>query len=321
MRKRVLVLLAGFGLALASAAPASATDSILFDPDGGGGAFTPQLINVADPAPGNALSVGLTSASPVGTIGNLLFQANLGSFTQNGSSPFLVDFLNNANPNFTVVAQFNERVTAQGAGGTTFAAPVLDGSLQGTFMIYAQTNTGDNLSGQCFASCAGSVLLLTGQIINNANFFGNFDGNANSPVAILDGFNINNYLGMNTITGGGNFSVDIRITQVNQPLFFPDVVAGSTLVLATSQQRLNFSQADPSFCFSSNGIANCNVAGAQLGSIGALNGVTGPNTILQTDASLSFAQPTAVPEPATMTLLGLGLLASGAIRRRKTRRQ
>jgi hypothetical protein len=315
------VLLAGFGLALTSAAPASATDSILFDPDGGGGGFTPQLINVADPAPGNALSVGLTALSPVGSIGSLLFQANIAGFTQNGTSPFLVDFLNPANPNFTVVAQFNERVTSQGAGGTTFAAPVVDGSLQGTFRIYAQAVPGDNLTGQCFADCGAgqSLLLLTGQIINNATFFGNFDGNPTSPQGILDGFGANNYPGMNTLIGGGNFSVDIRVTQVNQPAYFPDLVPGASLVFATSQQRLNFQQADPSFCFSSNGIANCNVAGAQPGSIGALNVLSGPNTILQTDASLSFTQPAAVPEPATMTLLGLGLLASGAIRRRKTR--
>ena len=273
-----------------------------------------------DPAVGNALSLGLTSGSQVGSVGVTLFQANISNMQLGASSPFAFNFLSDAAPNFTVVAGFSERINSVTATGNTFAAPVVDGSLQGFFYVYAQNVTGNNLTGQCFASCPGSTLLLSGQIINNANFFGNFDGNANSPTAILDGFGSDNYSPLQTITGGGNFSVDIRVTNVNQPSYFPNLVAGSSLVLATSQQRLNFQTVDPSFCFSSNGIANCDQAGAQFLSIGGLNGVSGPNTILQTDASLSFLNPTTVPEPATMTLLGIGLLGTAASRRRAAKK-
>ena len=38
--------------------------------------------------------------------------------------------------------------------------------------------------------------------------------------------------------------------------------------------------------------------------------------LMQTDSNLSFTQPAAIPEPATLSLLGLGLLGT-AIRRRR----
>ena len=89
--------------------------------------------------------------------------------------------------------------------------------------------------------------------------------------------------------------------------YFPDLVVGSSFVFATTQQRLPYITADPSACFSSNAITSCNYDGVLntglpgLG-VGSTNGL-GPDTMLQTDASLSFLNATEIPEPATMTFI------------------
>jgi hypothetical protein len=298
-------------LTLAWAAPASALD-VIFDPSGTPGAVGDITIDVLDPTVGNSIALNANALSPVGAQITALFQANLGIATLNGTQVF-------ANGDggffFTVVAGFHEVVLANSGGLFPTVTLGLDPNQPSFFDIYAVPITADNLNGTGFISGAP---VLSGVFINSGapgDGLTTFTFTSNIPVN-LDGFNTDNYPAIDTFSGQGSFTTTVLVTGKNAN-YFPTLALGSTLALVTSQLKLNYSTVDPSFCFSNNGTTNCNQAGAQIGSIGALNGSTGPNTMFQTDASAAFlAVQTGVPEPATLTLLGIGGLAAGFRRRR-----
>src|SRR5699024_5763131 len=79
----------------------------------------------------------------------------------------------------------------------------------------------------------------------------------------------NNYLGVTTIVGGGEFNGDILVTDF-LTAWFPNLVEGSSLFIASSEQHLPYDQTNPSACFSSDAVANCNTPG--VGAVGAING-------------------------------------------------
>jgi len=306
-------------LALAWAAPASALD-VIFDPSGTAGPTGDLHIDVLDPTVGNSLALNASSLSIVGTQVTALFQANLGVATLGGVTQF-------ANGDggffFTVVAGFHEVVLSTSGGAFPTVVLGLEGALPSFFDVYAVPATGDNLAGTGFISGAP---ILSGVFINSgAPSDGITTFTFSGSGAPLDGFDEpgpgnNDYPAITTLTGGGSFRTTVLVTGKNAN-YFPDLVLGQTLALVTSQLTLNYTQVDPSFCFSNNGTTSCNQPGAQIVSIGANNGLTGPNMMFQTDASAAFQAVTAVPEPATLTLLGLGGLAAGLRRRRNRTRE
>lgn len=311
MRKGVLVGLVTLGLAVGLSTRAWAS-TIVFDPAGNNAnTTTDKTIDNFDPAQGNSLSLGLSAGSTAGSTGTLLFQANLGQAKLLNVSQFdNGDSVGGVNRFFTFAAAFQESILSNSGGAfptLIFGPPIGGGPTNGVFNMYSQAAVGDDLAGTCFVNCGANPAILTGTFLNNAFFFGNFTANL-AATGNLDQFGADNYPAIDSIAGTGGFQAQILITAVNNN-FFPGLVPGTVLFITTTQQNLPFSTVNPSFCFSTNAVTSCNQAGAQIASIGALNGVSGPNTMLQTDANVSFQEVAQVPEPATLSLLGLGLLA------------
>jgi hypothetical protein len=303
MFKKSLVTTA---LALAVAAwatPASAV-TIQFDPTGAGG---PGLaITALDPTVGNSIALGATGASLPGTDVTALFQANLTS-AKNGSTSVALG------AHFGVVAGFHETIFSNTGGDLKL---ILNPAGPSFFDIYALPVDGDDLTGMGFIN---GTPILSGVFILTArpgDGISTFSTTSNLPGTPLDANGANDYPATQSITGGGSFDTTVKITGVNAG-YFPGLNIGTTLALVTSQLKLNYDQADPSRCFSSDGATQCNQVG--VGTVGLINGVSGPNTMFQTDASASFVTATAVPEPATLTLLGIGGLLAARRRRNQAK--
>jgi len=316
MKKRVVVAAMAV-LALAWARP-SAADTIAFDYNGAAGGGQVSATEF-DWKPGNSMLVEGAIVNGVQT-GQIYYQANLNRIlTTSGGVSDGTDGVY-----YTAVAAFD--VAIAGSGFT-----VVPGT--GVFNIYVHAEGGNDYTGQGFAADAGSTLILSGHAISGTGGL-----NLGTSVEQLDQFG-SEVLAPEYGTGGqpagdqypntetlrstfGGFDVIIAVDSTNSAYFLSSPTTILVGMESSGDNKLPYNSVNPSQTFSSNGVADGDIPGATA--VGPINGLCiGINPcriVTQSDANTTL-DVTTVPEPATLTLLGLGLAGSAAARRRQKKAQ
>lgn len=283
--------------------PAFAT--VLFDYTGQGGTNSSTVIEITgfDWAPNGAL---INDGLPLQQAGDTFTLYSMGALsvfqTTTGTA--------NLDPAYeiTFVLGMGEQVTQLMGNSAQFS---LDNSLGvNFFQIYVDDTPDADVDVAGYGDTAGTGyndgdLILSATITSAIGGFFAYN-NIDDLDQSQDGDDWN---GQQSINGIGSATVNVATSLVSYDHnYFLDVPNDFYLSLNdNSNNALPFTKVDPPNLFWD---------GTQYitPDVGAINGLTGPDMLLQTDAATSIS---AIPEPTTLLLLGSGLLGLVGIRRRK----
>jgi hypothetical protein len=296
------------------------SDTIVFDPDGTFGANPNRTVTGLDWAPGNAVSIGAIPTA-VGNTFTTLYQAKLQGTTGDTSAiPGL-----NTTFEITAVLRFLEVVDSVSTiPGTVSTALFHATPNQSTSFleIYYNNLTGtppagtggvqsNDLLGTGFAD---GRLILSGQVLPGNIGDTTFTSQFNQGTTPLDQSGTNDRGNQLTIRGNGSSLVTTNVNFFD-PNFFKTVVSTTSLTMFNTSLILPFTTVDPSITFFAG------TPRAYTPTLGAVNGVNGPDFQFLADANQSFNAVTAVPEPGTVAMAFTGLLTVSLGSVRKLRRR
>jgi hypothetical protein len=303
------VLGVAVALLLGGAGAARAGFVVPFDPTGGAGA-NPNNVLAATGfsfSPGNLLLIGagnLTGAE-VGDVIPVLYQAFVNGIpTAGGNSASLApdngNISINGNPalgiQLVLTAQFTEKVASVVGTTVTFAPDLTAGPNQ--VMMYAQPSTDANINDPNSTNQypgAGSTLILSGHLATTG-FTSDFTVTDNTGTQLLNQFNSASYSGIHTVVGNGDPDMTVMVTSPNPNYFLTPPTTVITLTFNNVTTTTPFTAVTPAMVMFNGATPN----------VGTINGQNGTDTLMQQQASATFAA--AVPEPASLTLLGIGAL-------------